>query len=125
MMSTSFRSKQQQHPHLGGQGQHNISRMKPLQKLWNDVDNLNVTTRGINQPKGDAFERWIRKRDDNLRDALLYYNLGANIRAKVCVAFEESSTSMQRELDEIMQSTGLDLYGDVACALDDWANKTG
>ena len=93
--------------------------------IWNDVDNLNVTPSWLNQKKGDAFEVWKDGRESDLRSALLRYNVAANHRAKICVAFEETVSWLVGGLDAIAKGTGCDLYSDMSSELDQWRYKTG
>ncbi len=64
-------------------------------------------------------------RECNLRDALLRYNVAANHRAKICVAFEEAVGWLSGELDEVAEAKECDLYSDLAAELDRWRNNTG
>ncbi|PNW84303.1 hypothetical protein CHLRE_04g228950v5 [Chlamydomonas reinhardtii] len=101
------------------------SRLAAVVELWNDVDNLNVTQKKINQPKGSAFKAWKAGTDDTLRDALLRYNVAANHRAKICVAFEEAGNRLAGKLDGLADNTGIELYGDMAVEMEAWVNRTG
>uniref|UniRef100_A0A7R9VYF7 Uncharacterized protein n=1 Tax=Chlamydomonas euryale TaxID=1486919 RepID=A0A7R9VYF7_9CHLO len=101
------------------------TRLAKVTKLWNDVDNLNVTTNWLNQRKGDAFERWLKGQDDDLRSALVYYNVASNQRTKIVVAFEDAQRWLADELDDLAEDSGLDLYADISCELEHWLGKTG
>ena len=100
-------------------------RLGPVVKLWNDLGNLNNTAMRLNRSKGDAFEVWKDGRESNLRDALLRYNVAANHRARICVAFEETVDDLCCGLDEVAEKTECDVYSDLAAQLADWKFKTG
>ncbi|KXZ50760.1 hypothetical protein GPECTOR_15g445 [Gonium pectorale] len=100
-------------------------RLAPVVQLWNDVDNLNNTSTGLNQRKGDAFEMWKDGREPSLWSALVRYNVPANHRANICVAFEDTADWLAGELDDMADEMECDLYGNMASELDNWREKTG
>ncbi|PNH08242.1 hypothetical protein TSOC_005241 [Tetrabaena socialis] len=100
-------------------------RLAPVVALWNDVDNLNVTSERLNQSKGDAFEVWKDGREDSLWSALVRYNVPGNHRAKICVAFEEAAGWLADELGELADEKECELYGNMASELEWWCDRTG
>lgn len=102
-----------------------VRRLDPVVALWNDVRNLNVTPKWLNRSKGHAFAVWKDGREKDLRSALCRYNIASNHRAKICVAFEEATVWMQRELHELAAKKGCDIYGELARELERYRDKTG
>lgn len=79
----------------------------------------------IPAPTPCCAQAWKAGTDDTLRDALLRYNVAANHRAKICVAFEEAGNRLAGKLDGLADNTGIELYGDMAVEMEAWVNRTG
>ncbi len=89
------------------------------------MDNLNNTPKFLNLKKRDAFKSWRAGRDESLRDALLSYNVAANHRAKICVAFEEAAEWLVEELERLEEESNAVVFGGLAEGVWAWREKTG